>query len=266
MANPLLDAALEAIPLQTPPLKRAVLAVAFSTVLKIVDTSGAGIAGFQDRIRHEYPIMVQEQSQSLQFQLSEDGQVQPPLVLVQPVWRFSSKRHSWRFSLTREQIAIEVDEYTHRDDLLSRASLVLAALSEELAPDEVTRIGVRYVNFLEGRRLENIGAFINPQFNAFEEAPYSRALRISQHHIEFDVPEGRFISRWGILPPGATYDPIMAPPVNTRRYFLDLDAVDEESAGFSSDEIVNKVRALTDRVYNIFRSVVTEDLLKDCNA
>lgn len=265
IANPLTSPAPEEVPLVRAPLAQVLCAVSFPAILKIVDASGNGVAGFQEAIRGDYPVLNQEVEHAFTFQMDDKNSFAPQ-VTANTVWRFMDKDQTWRVTLGREQLALDTQSgYTSRTEFLDRFEEISRAFCKALQPAQCTRIGARYVNVLAGDMLQQFEDFVRPEFRAFGHQPFLDALVGGNQRAEFEVPEGRLVVRAGILKPGQTHDPQALPSTETVRYYLDLDGINTEPREFSAGEIRSTAAGLTERVYTMFRWAMTDKLLEACN-
>lgn len=263
--NPLIDPVPEEVPLARAPLAKVVCAVNFPAILKIVDASGTGIAGFQEAIRRDYPVLNQEIEHAFTFQLDDKGSFAPQAT-ASTVWRFLDTDQVWRVSLGRESLALETQTgYTSRTEFLERFEGLARSFCEALEPAQCIRVGARYVNVLADETLAHLEDYVRPEFRAFGHQPFLDALIGGNQAAEFNVPEGRVIVRAGILKAGQTHDPQVLLPNNAVRYFLDLDGINTDPRKFSAGEIRATAASLTERVYTVFRWAVTDKLLEACN-
>jgi uncharacterized protein (TIGR04255 family) len=263
--NPLIDPAPREVPLARAPLAQVLCAVSFPAILKIVDASGTGVAGFQEAIRANYPVLNQDIEHAFTFQMDDKNSFAPQIT-ANTVWRFMDKDETWGVTLSRDSLSLHTQSgYTSRTEFLDRFEGIARAFCEALQPAQCTRIGARYVNVLDGSMLKDFEQFVRPEFRAFGHEPFVNALVGGNQRAEFVVPEGRLVVRAGILKPGQTHDPQALPPAEGVRYFLDLDGINMDAREFSAAEIRMTAARLTERVYTMFRWAVTNKLLEACN-
>jgi hypothetical protein len=55
-------------------------------------------------------------------------------------------------------------------------------------------------------------------------------------------------------------------PSPDRRWYLDLDASNDTPSDFDADSLYNKSKALTERIYTMFRWAVKSEFLESCVA
>ncbi|MBO0903814.1 TIGR04255 family protein [Jiella sonneratiae] len=262
MTNPLRDSAPPEVKLARPPLRRVLAAVYFPAILKISEERG--IIGFQDRIRKEYPILQREQQMGMELQVGPTGELLPPQSVINQVWRFLSADSAWRVTLSTEVLALECQTaYVDRDDFLSRLAEVIGIFVDELEPSICNRIGIRYLNVLEAADLDSVKAFVRPGLRSLSDTEVAEQISTSAHSVNFQVPEGTLLTRWGILPPHTVHDPNVMVPEDSRRWYLDLDCSFEAALPFGGDKILGHYRLMTERIYSFFRWAMTPEFIEE---
>jgi uncharacterized protein (TIGR04255 family) len=172
---------------------------------------------------------------------------------------------TWRVSLNSTAISLETLQYTSREEFLKRFQLLLSALAETIKPSPATRVGFRYVN-----RLENpddmilLGELVHPELIGIlaNRLPGQVEQTISQAQCR--TAEGLLLVRWGMLPPGVSHDPDMAPPANSPSWMLDIDSITTEGmakSGFEPEKLTSLVDNMANRAYAFFRWSITDKFL-----
>jgi uncharacterized protein (TIGR04255 family) len=128
------------------PLVEVVCQLRFPAVLR-VDVEPP--AGFQSRIRAEYPVLNDKSNELLGLPpetptivanlLRTRGGKQP-----QAAYDFVSADGHWTLSLTREFLALTTNEYSRWEEFKQHLEGPMAALLQEYSPPWFTRIGLRY--------------------------------------------------------------------------------------------------------------------------
>ena len=72
--------------------------------------------------------------------------------------------------------------------------------------------------------------------------------------------------RHGLMPPQATYDPSSLEPLPTPSWILDIDASKEGAMTFDATALSELARQFADRVYRLFRWIVTEEFMREHGA
>ena len=119
----------------------------FPEILKI---EAAAPAEFQDAIRVDYP----QYSKKIE-------QLPPQVVDSKPVpqgtvnnYQFVSENSQWKVSLTKGFIALSTHGYTRWEEFARRLDLILAAFIKTYEPAYFTRVGLRYINAFNKKKLE----------------------------------------------------------------------------------------------------------------
>ncbi len=242
------------IPLLRAPLVRVIAQVAFPQIAMI--NREDFIAPFQEAIRRTYPHLTREATASIVFPL---GSTQP-----ETTWRFADAKEGWRWrvSLAPTFLALETTSYTSRADFLVRLREVLDALGAHIEPQPVSRLGVRYVDRIEGAGTDEIKTLVRPEMLGLLGTEMSRLSVQSIQENLFITEQGHLVVRAGLVPPNATFDPSAIAPLPEPTWVLDLDMFDPEERPFDAAALVADVRRFAERVYTFFRWVVTDDFLR----
>jgi uncharacterized protein (TIGR04255 family) len=190
----------------------------------------------------------------------------PPRIEEMRIWRFADKAvdFSWRVSLGTGFVALETTAYRSRTDFLTRLALVLKATEKHFKPAHAQRLGVRHVNRLGGEALEKIATLIKP--NALGILADTDELGGAALHLLSEAQlltvEGLLLSRWGSLPANSTYDPEVLPPLQEPSWIMDFDMFNEADVPFDSEALLHSATAFAERVYGVFRKMVTVEFLR----
>ncbi len=255
--NPLTDSPPIEVPLPNSPLVRVIAQVRFPAILSIGKEDF--IAPFQEAIRKQYPISKKEQNQG--FIMSAQGLAPGQ---AQTAWRFTDSDGGWRVSLTPDFVAIETTSYTSRDDFFSRFGFILGEFNSFAEPAFMQRLGVRYIDRVTGDNLGEIDQLVRSEALGVAAVLESDYISHSTSETLFSYPdsEERILSRWGILPPKSTVDPNAVEPIDERSWILDLDMFSQKQMSFDPEKIEEKAREFSQRIYTVFRWVVTDEFLR----
>jgi uncharacterized protein (TIGR04255 family) len=236
--------------------------VRFSPVLLI--ESKESVARFQNELRADYPLLDQQIAQ----QMVGFGGAIPGIPNFQPlnVWRFSVADRSLALSLTSDSVTLETRRYQSRAVFLDRWHHALALVERIFAPGLSLRLGVRYVNRLDGASFSNVSEWIVPNLIGVAQRELRPYVQQTLSEANAQVDEGALRVRWGILPPNATFDPLALEPVPTASWVLDIDVSDSVQKGFSAEELLRVSRSLAERGYAVFRYAVTASGLEHFGA
>lgn len=257
-SDPLFGAAPSEIPLPSAPLVNVLCQVRFTEVLSI--QRAAFVAGFQERVRSEYPFMQHEKMKTIS--IDENGE--SVAMGDDSVWRFVDTTKTWRLSLTPSFITLETRKYTSRIDFVDRVDAILIALAETINPTHVVRIGIRYVDRINLEEYPDMREMIRPEMLGILAGTLRDGIHHSLSEVILRVKEGHLLARWGLMPPKGTHDPESMPPISAPSWFLDLDTFADFQASpaeFNSAKIRESVVGLATRAYTFFRWVVEEPFI-----
>jgi len=240
------------------PLARVLAVVQFPGILKIENRDF--VAPFQEEIRRDYPLFEQDIRQQLQVQVGLGGPsfVQTP----ENLWRFQDQARNWRLSLVKSSLSFDVVKYTSRNDFLDRWTRILAAVEHIFDPQITLKIGMRYIDRIEGELLEAIDDMIKSDILGFAKLPLRRHVRHTLSEAIVEIEEGEMLLRWGILPANGTIDPNVLPPTLANSWILDIDVSSVGQRPFVASDLTSAFRALAERAYSVFRNMTTEKFLR----
>lgn len=253
MTNPLLDPPPAQLPLLRAPLIRVIVALRFPLVAEIESTDFAST--FQRAVGESYPIAEKETTQTPTALPGGAFAIDPKVV-----WRFRDDA-GWRVSLARDFLALETERYESRSDLLARLAFVVDAFTKQTTPARIDRLGVRYVDRIQGADLDDIATLVRPELAGIAKTPLaSQCVHSLSDHL-FDVGGAQLAARWGLLPSHATPDPSAIEPTNEPSWILDLDLATEQRFAFRKEDITARTEAFAARIYAFFRWAVTDEFL-----
>ena len=242
------------VPLLQPPLVRVIAQVRFPTILAVQQPDR--MIELQEAIRADYPELRKDQTHSIRIEPGREPQLEPSVV-----WRFVDISGRWQAAIAQDFVALETETYTSRNDFLSRLGKLIAAVETALRPGIATRIGLRYIDRLRNSAVDNIDAMVRSEMLGLGGPFRERAILVSGEAL-LDAAEGRVRVRWGLLPPGASFDPAAAGPIDMPSWMLDLDMFKEERREFVGNALLAEAESFAKRIYTIFRWAVTEEFLR----
>ncbi len=251
------------VPLPSAPLARVIAQARFAPILAIRNPDN--VSSFQEAIRATYPILQEERFQNIAI-----GPPGVPLAREEVIWRFGDreKQPQWRVSLSADFVALETSAYASRADFLSRFEQVVRALEKSFKPAQCQRLGVRYIDRMRGEAVSRISELIRPKILGIalpnEEPPLSlgAAVRHLMTEAAIAAEEGQIVARWGSLPGNFTYDPSSLEPIDEPSWILDLDMFTMAPIAFGPDVLASTARAFAERIYAVFREMVTDEFLR----
>jgi len=205
----------------------------------------------------EYPVM--RQAPGFNVSIGPNGVEQAQTSLR----TFSDVPGNWTVTLGETSVAVETTAYVSRDDFCYRVHKILAAVEKVAAPPIVDRLGLRYINRIEGNdQLADIGALVNDRLLVMSGSVGSGMSL--QHSISDSLitigSADQMQVRTGLLPPGGAFSPGVATSEVTS-WVLDVD-VFSAHGGFlyTADELERRLRRYSDHAYSYFRWATTEEM------
>lgn len=257
-ADPLTGPSPREVPLSRAPLVRVIAQVRFPTILAVRQSQpDPMMIRLQEAIRADYPELRHEQSHNIRLEPGGKSQIIEPSV----IWRFVDITGSWQAAIAPDFVALQTEAYTDRGDFLVRFGKLIDTIEATLTPRIATRLGLRYIDRLRDSAVENIGAMVRPEMLGLAGPFQGRAMLVSGEAL-LEAAEGQVRARWGLLPPGASFDPAAAAPIDVASWMLDLDMFREERREFMVAALLAEAEAFAKRIYTIFRWAVTDDFLR----
>jgi uncharacterized protein (TIGR04255 family) len=237
------------------PLIRVIAQVRFPQLLEIEDREAIG--KFRKALAGAYPILRSEQIQG--FEIGPEG-MQP--VKPKVAWRFSDMSGKWRVGLSSDFLALDTDNYLDRADFIARLELLVKALEETFDPKQIDRFGIRYVDRLDEAAIKDLESLVRPEIRGIVGTEISENISHFMSESILDIGENRLMARWGVLPPGGTFDPAVVEPIQQRSWVLDVDMFSGKPTSFSVQTILENSKIFSDRIYSFFRWAVTDEFIK----
>ena len=217
------------------------------------------IGAFQEAIRKDYPVLRAEQGSSLV--LGSQGVMD---ARSNTTWRFHEVDGAWSVALAPDFLALETRKYTNREDFVERLRHMLQALKENVSPEVVDRLGIRYIDRVSGENLQDLQELVRPEVAGILGTPLAEDVHhaIAEHVFSLPGEAGQVTARWGLLPAQVTVDPAVVDVLDEPSWLLDIDAFRAETQPFDVDEIANQAKRFAERIYSIFRWAVTDEFLR----
>lgn len=251
------------VPLPYAPLVRVIAQVRFPPILSI--NTAEKVANFQESLRSDYPHLEKDHIRSIEF-----GPASEPNISDAIIWRFADRSDSlrWRVSLGLDFVALETSNYDSRTDFHRRFLEVLSDVETCFNPAETQRIGLRYIDRINGNGVSKVSDLIQPGVLGIlhpDEGPQDllrRATVNSMTQAQFEAEEGTIQGRWGKMPANTTFDPDALQPISEASWVLDLDMYSTNSLPFKSKDLVETTMAFSARIYSVFRLMVTDEFIR----
>ena len=138
------------------PLHRVICQLRFPPILRIDNENPAD---FQERIRYKFPgfkVLNDDTNDPLPQSLSEGLPPEMRDLLSaksNPRFQFLTRGEAWVVTLAKDFVALETSKYTRWEEFRELMQIALETLNEVYRPAYFTRIGLRYRNVIDRRRL-----------------------------------------------------------------------------------------------------------------
>jgi uncharacterized protein (TIGR04255 family) len=246
------------IPLPEAPLISVIAQVRFPTLLTV--PVAERIIGFQEAIRDRYPYLNRDYVPTIV--VMSGGSLNPMGESVVH-WRFADDEtnYKWRVTLSTEFIALETRAYESRKNFLGRLETIVQTLEDTLAPTHITRLGIRYVDQIKGAPVSQIETLLRKEVLGVACSMGADATQLLTQ-LTVAAEPGELVARWGKLPAKMTIDPNAVPPIGEESWLIDLDVSRSVAMPFETKAIVETAGLAAERVYAVFRWMVTNQFLK----
>jgi uncharacterized protein (TIGR04255 family) len=257
IADPLRGPPPREIPLKRAPLLRVIAQVRFPTLLAV--RSADRVSGFQDAVRERYPYLEREDIAMLSV-----GPISVPDASHEAVvhWRFWDAQRQWRTTLNQDFLAIETTAYESRADFMANLGEVLRAFQTIFQPNSATRLGMRYIDQIKPPSVERITDLLIPEIVGTAKFFGKEAQHLITQ-LSVNASPGSLVARWGKLPKGMTVDPTVMQPTEEESWIIDLDLSETSETTFDPEALIARVRTYAERIYTVFRWMVTDEFLRE---
>lgn len=228
------------------PLASVLCQLQFAPILSLL--SDAGVAGFQEAVRPEYPSLKPERNARVNFGPNQVGVQQSA-----PVWRFFSQDEHWRLGLAADFVSLETDAYVTIEDFLGRLSSALEVLERTIRTGDFIRIGLRKINSIERpvERFSDWARYINPSLlGAVGDTTIPDEILFALSDLRFKDDDNTMAVRHGLFPDKAD------------TYLIDIDYFTERPYGASVDSGVTELLHYFSKGMTSFFHWATTDHLK----
>jgi uncharacterized protein (TIGR04255 family) len=168
-----------------------------------------------------------------------------------PLWLFRDNDRAWTVSLTAESLGLEAKTYHDFEDFAGELSRVLGDVAAVFEPQTEIRLGVRYINRIEDKRLgkRGIGFFVRNELVSPVGTELGSDLQYSLCELRFRESDTWLALRHGLVKPDV--------------YLLDFDNFMEGERDFLPTDIVQRVNRSHGLIERLFVWSLSERYLKE---
>lgn len=224
-----------------------------------LDFEEASVELVRKALGSRYP--VNREAKAMAILLTPDGvsQQQSP----DTNWVFEDVRGNWKITLADKAIALETTAYTSRTDFCERLSEIIHVVGETLRPPVFDRLGIRYINRLEGAEIvDDLESLVQPVALAGLIVPHDGVQLVHSLCDSLFIDGTTHLQvRWGWLPAGTGIDQTVPAP-SVPYWLLDIDSFTGNGGPFEAGVLDGYARNLAERAHRFFRWAVTDKFLK----
>lgn len=245
------------IPLPAAPLAKVLAQLRYPRPLDFLGEASVGPV--RTALASRYPVNREGKATAVLITPSGVSQQQTP----DTNWIFEDIQSEWKITLADQAVTIETTAYTSRAAFCERLSDVMHVVAETLHPPIYDRLGIRYINRLEGTEvLDGLERLVQPVALAGLPIPHNRVqLQHSLCDTLFIDGNAQLQVRWGWLPAGTGID-LTVPPPQVPYWLLDIDSFTGKGGPFDLSVLDAQARDLAERAHRFFRWIVTDEFLK----
>jgi uncharacterized protein (TIGR04255 family) len=181
------------------------------------------------------------------------------------IYQWASADDVWHMILAKRFMSLYCTEYESYDALSARLRQSVETLREVLSTRLTSRVSVRYVNRLSNQNdIADLGKLARPQVLGYQGVALENsgpALLSSVNQAVYAVGDSLLQVRSGLIPPGQTPDPAVAPSPS-ESWVLDLEAFQEGRGVFDVDGVMPTVSRLSDIAYDYFKLIATDEFIE----
>ncbi len=231
-------------PLANPPLREVVCQVRFERILRI---SSQEPTELQEEIRRRFPVFAVDHR--LRVEKENSGGVE--LAREPRIYRFRDADRTKMFSLSENFFALSTEDYEHWSAFADDLKYVFDATQKVYSIPYATRIGLRYINFIDRSfastdDIQHIFSLITPELTSMLRADVVTPPVQSMAQVRtVQRGEDQFTLRYGLATRG---DP---PEVG---FILDFDHYAQRTDGeLHLDDLIERCERYHDFIYRAFR-------------
>jgi uncharacterized protein (TIGR04255 family) len=244
--------------LESAPVKVALVQVRYSPLHAVAKRDL--VADFESRLPDDYVAQPAQVGHAITVQIGS-GPPAPPLPVAGPaipatdvdtVWPFRDETRGYVVSLGNSSLAVQVDSSYHDfPSFLQQFRAAVMACTEIFQPKREIRLGLRYVNAIEDRRLRrDVRTIVNPELVSPVGTGIQGGLLGSFAELRVRENLGTFAVRHGLVEDASTY-------------LLDFDYFSEKERDFNGDRVIKSVEGFHELIERVFVWSLNPDYLAE---
>ena len=245
------------------PLVYVLAQVSFNQVLSMEKF----IPQIQEEVREFYPRFSEGKVQNLRFSRTN----QAPEVTTIKIWEFADKDRNYGIVLQNDSLVFHTTAYTIFEEFLSKIEFVLEVVGKIVNLALVERVGLRYVDFVQGvDKADDLNSYFTPGLAGFSDSDGHKLKAQEQFEARRVTDLGTIVIKltkklnFEILPPdlvGVSLNIGRKVIENIPNAILDIDHYCEQSLDYSVVDISDCIERLHKNTSSTFYSNVTPHAL-----
>ena len=151
---------------ENPYLNEVIFRINFSNILSLSGNNKEAAKDFHEKISKEFPNSIIKRNHA--FNIDIDADTGKPTQITQEgnfLWGFKNRKHDKTVELTSNSLILHYEKgaYTHFRYFLDDIILLIDAL-KEYSPKDLSFLGLRYINQIDGKTILELKQCINPDY------------------------------------------------------------------------------------------------------
>ena len=205
---------------------------------------------FQERLASAFP----KASEGVILQLEVPGGVPQNITLKQPVirWEFFARDMSSRVTLQRDFLSVETNKYQDFKQFWKLFEIPFQPLRDTYNPPVITRLGLRYQNYLplEPGDADGWVGYLDPSLVEHLKFEHGKVLTQDSHSLQLDSGEIHINFKYGV------HNPDYPGPSRQRQFTLDIDCYIRDD--IELDDVAKRLKDLNEEATDVFERSVGE--------
>ena len=238
-----------------PYLNEVIFRINFSNILMLSENNKEVAKDFYEKISKEFPNAIIKRNQS--FNIGIDVDTGKPMQITQDgslVWTYKNRKHDKSVELTSNSLILHYKKgaYSHFRCFLDDVILLINAL-KEYNPKDLSFLGLRYINQIDGKTINELKECINPKyFNEYimtlDEEDFIQVLNrlsIKKDDYILNFQYGLFNAAY----PNPNFD---------KDFILDLDCTTKKVKVI--DDVADELKQMNKYIQSKFEEAITDIL------
>lgn len=254
--------------LRKAPIVYALCQVKFPTVGPIDESRAEAMHG---PLRSDYPYRVPQDTTEISINMGSGM----PTPVVRRSWLLLDRRKSSGFSLDSTSLVYRTSSYTDFEHFVAETMRGVDGMLESLKPAVIERIGLRFVDLIEGQEVGDLKKLIEPPLYGFTPQVEGFEQQATQQFVRGRTPEGLLLLRYSRAKHSAALPADLAdvslaamrtPRNDQESVIIDIDHFrDNADLDPDSAQIRRLIEALQGPMSTLFKDAVTQFAIEQWN-